>query len=31
MRILKSKILNNIKNIDFWIEKKTQERFNFYI
>lgn len=23
--ILKSKILNNIKNIDFWIEKKAQE------
>ena len=27
--ILKSKILNNIKNIDFWIEKKTQEDLIF--
>lgn len=27
--ILKSKILNNIKNIDFWIEKKAQEDLIF--
>ena len=26
---LKSKIINNIKNIDFWIEKKTQEDLIF--